>query len=151
VTRGARLLFVIMVLVGIARLAEARYMPPSFRDLAGASDVVVLGPIVKVDSKTFTLRVDEVHSGSAPGPELVIARFRNWPCSRRWKPDAVEQREVCFLHALSTEGARATGARYSLRSAGAEDEWEVEGDRVSVQGFRVPGGVIHDECVVGTS
>lgn len=131
--------------VGVGQLAVAKYVPPRFYDLAGQSAVVVLGEVVKVDSKTFTLRPDEVLAGSAVVVPLVIVRFQDWTCSHRWKPYAAGQHEVAFLDELPPDQARPTGARYRLRSAGDEAEWEIRGDQVSVQGFRVPGGVVYDE------
>ncbi len=143
--KQTRLAVLTMSLAAIASVALAKYVPPRFHDLAGVSDAVVLGTIVKVDAETFTLRPEAVVSGSVDPGDLVILRFQNWTCSHRWKPYAVGQREIAFLQALPANDRLRRQAGYRLRSSGDEAEWEISADRVSVQGFRVPGGVVHDE------
>jgi hypothetical protein len=138
-------LLLMAAIVGIGPSARAKYAPPRFFVLAGQSDAVVLGEITAVGDTTFTLRSDEVLAGSAIGSSLTIVQFKNWTCSHRWKPYAVGQREVAFLHELPPDQAHDAGARYVLESAGDEAEWEIRGDRISVQGFRVPGGIEFDE------
>lgn len=132
-------------IVGITQSALAKYVPPQFFVLAGQSDAVVLGEITAVGDTTFALRPDEVLAGNAIGSSLMIVQFENWTCSHRWKPYAVGQREVAFLYELPPDRAHATGARYGLQSAGDEGEWEIRGDRISVQGYRVPGGIEFDD------
>ena len=133
------------IILATAALALAKYVPPRFHDLAGLSDAVVLGTIARVDAETFTLRPEEVLSGAVAPGDLVILRFENWTCSHRWKPYAVGQREIAFLQTLSIDDRRRSHAAYRLRSSGDEAEWEIAAGKVSVQGFRVPGGVVHDE------
>ena len=130
--RPACLAFLTAAFVGGGHFAAAKYTPPDFYDLAGGSDAVVVGEIVKVDAQTFSLRSEDVLAGSVSETDLVIVRFKDWTCASRWKPYAVGQREVAFLYELPPDNARQTRARYGLRSAGDEAEWEIRDDRISV-------------------
>ena len=132
-----------LALAGAA--ASAKYAPPRFFELAGASDAVVLGEITRVRPKTFTLRVDDTIAGGVEGSHIEVVRFENWTCSHRWKPYKVGQREIAFLYELDAKDARETGATHGLMSAGDEGEWEIRGEQVSAQGFRVPGAPVHDD------
>jgi hypothetical protein len=120
--------------------AVAEYFPPPFFVLAGRSDLIVVGTIVEVSRKTFTLRVEEVLAGSVRSKEIEVLRFQDWICSTRWKPYEAGQREVAFLYKLDRSEARKTGAKYGTMSAGDEGEWEIVDEEVSVQGFAIPGG-----------
>lgn len=130
---------------GYATLVEATYVAPRFHDLAGLSDLVVLGEIVSLTPTTFTLRVQEALVGHTETEELVVVQFKDWTCSHRWKPYKPGQVELAFLRRLPTQPPAAKPPWYYLPSAGDEAEWEIEGDRVSVQGFRVPGGTVFDQ------
>lgn len=132
-------LFVLLAFAA-ASTAVAEYFPPPFFVLAGRSDLIVVGTIVKVSPKTFTLRVEEVLAGSDRSEEIEVIRFEDWTCSVRWKPYEVGQREVAFLYKLEEEEAHRTGATYGTMSGGDEGEWEILGREISVQGFQVPGG-----------
>jgi len=68
--------------------------------------VVVLGDIVNVDEKSFTLLVREILAGSEAATELEVVRFIDWTCSHRWKPYAVGQGEIAFLHRLDERRSR---------------------------------------------
>lgn len=138
-TRVTRILLLTAAAATVSQSALADYIPPSAHDLAGLSAAIVLGHIVEVDSRTFTLRADEVLAGTVDGSILVIERFEDWTCSKRWKPYAAGQREVVFLDELAPGSSHAAGARYRLRSGGTEAEWEVREDHVAIMGFRVPG------------
>lgn len=130
----------LLLAVTAVATAVAEYLPPPFFVLAGSSDLIVVGTIVKVSPKTFTLRVEEVLSGSDRSKEIEVLRFEDWTCSVRWKPYEVGQREVAFLYELDEGKSRTRGAKYATMSSGDEGEWEILDRNISVQGFHVPGG-----------
>jgi hypothetical protein len=130
----------VLLAFAVAAPAVAEYFPPPFYVLAGRSDLIVVGTIVKVSPQTFTLRVEEVLAGSNRSEEIEVLRFKDWTCSVRWKPYEAGQREVAFLYQLEKEDVHKTGAKYGTMSAGDEGEWEILGREVSAQGFQLPGG-----------
>jgi hypothetical protein len=142
--RGTAVLLTLAILES-ATVAEGKYDPPEFFELAGLADVIVRGEIVKVNEKSFTLRVSETLAGREDATELDVLQFVDWTCAHRWKPYAVGQEEVAFLRRLDEKERRETGARFALLSSGDEGEWEIVGSEVSVQGFRVPGGRLDDQ------
>jgi hypothetical protein len=130
----------VLLVFAMAATAVADYSPPPFFVLAGSSDLIVVGTIVKVSPGTFTLRVEEVLAGFERSEEIEVVRFEDWICSVRWKPYEAGQREVAFLFKLEEDEARRTGAKYGTMSGGDEGEWEILGREISVQGFQAPGG-----------
>jgi hypothetical protein len=130
----------VLLAFAVAATAVAEYFPPPFYVLAGRSDLIVVGTIVKVSPKTFTLRAEEVLAGFDRSKEIEVLRFKDWTCSVRWKPYEVGQREVAFLYELEREEAHKTGAKYGTMSSGDEGEWEILGREISAQGFQLPGG-----------
>ena len=120
-----------LLAICLPSLSSAKYFPPLIFDLLGTSDLIVIGSISRVETKTFHLDVEEVLRGTAASRTLEIERFRNWTCSRRWQPYAVGQRVVAFL-------SRQEGP-FRLRSAGAEGEFPISGDDVLIHGYSVPG------------
>ena len=115
--------------ISLPAAAAARYIPPPLYDLVGFSDLIVVGTISRVEADTFFLEVEEVLRGSEAKASIEIERFRDWTCSHRWEPYAPGQRVVAFL-------AREEGS-YKLRSAGAEAEFPIYGDRAIVPAFAV--------------
>lgn len=142
--RGTVVLLMVALLES-ATVAEGKYYPPEFFELAGLADVIVRGEIVKVNEKSFTLRVSEILAGREDATELDVLQFVDWTCSHRWKPYAVGQEEVAFLRRLDDKEMRETGANFALLSAGDEGEWEIVSSEISVQGFRIPGGRVDDQ------
>ncbi len=104
--------------------SAARYIPPPLYDLVGYSDLIVVGSIARVEVSTFFLEVEEVLRGAEPAAVIEIEKFRDWTCAHRWEPYAPGQRVVAFL--VREEGP------YTLRSAGAEAEFPIDGDEAVV-------------------
>lgn len=132
-------------MLALATDAVARYKPPAFHDLAGASDLIVVGTIVRLSDSTFTLQIEEVLAGTWPDARVTALRHVDWTCSRRWRPYEVGQREIAFLRRLAVGAAGSSEAPFRTMSPGDEGEWEIRDGRVSVQGFRIPGGEVFND------
>lgn len=142
---GKASLLALLAAFAAVTTAVADYSPPPFFVLAGRSDLIVVGTIVKVSPKTFTLRVEEVLAGSDRSKEIEVLKFEDWTCSVRWKPYKAGQREVAFFYELNGREAQKVGAKYRTMSAGDEGEWEIRGREISVQGFLIPGGRVFNQ------
>ena len=125
------------------QIGFARYITIPFYRLAGTTELVVLGHIAEVREKTFILQIEDILAGSTSLPQIEIKKYTNWTCSARWQPYLVGQREIAFLEKPQSDSAEDVKSDFVLLGAGSEGEWQIIGDKVSAQGFRIPGTKSH--------
>ena len=114
-------------------IASAAYVPTSVIDLAGTSEGIAVGTIVKVEKETVALKVEDLLVGSGKvGETITVQRFRDWPCAWRWSPYVVGQKVLVFLD------FDAETKEWVIRGAGREGESPIVGDDVYAN-FRFPG------------
>ncbi len=97
---NARTLFLAVLILAVLAyppVCLAKYSPLPLFDMVGSSDLVLVGTIAEVADETFVMRIDTVVAGKHPGKTIEIARFRDWPCARRWTPYATSQRVLVCL------------------------------------------------------
>ncbi|MEK7486528.1 MAG: hypothetical protein AABZ60_19565, partial [Planctomycetota bacterium] len=111
---------------------QAKYAPPDFFDMVGASDFVFLGEIQEVRESTFVLKIEDILVGSYDGKTIEIQQFKDWTCARRWAPYQVGQRVIAFVCAVEESKHPVP---FALRSAGDEGEFPVLGEYVHYNGY----------------
>lgn len=109
---------------------QAKYAPPAFFDMVGASDFIFLGEIQEVRESTFILKINETLVGTYEGQEIEIQQFKDWTCSARWAPYQVGQKVIAFVNKH-----RTLPNSYALRSAGSEGEFPVDGESVYYRSY----------------
>lgn len=133
-------IYALVAVIGVVGIpVDAKYVPPKFFELAGASDLIVTGKIIELRENTFLLLIEKIVAGEYLGKTIEITKFQDWPCASRWKPYAINQREIAFLWRVPDKNKDEYPAPLALLSAGAEGEWEIIGKSVYSLGFRVPG------------
>jgi FKBP-type peptidyl-prolyl cis-trans isomerase len=120
-------------------LIYAKYRPPAFYDLVGASDLIVFGEIQEVKEKTFVLQVLEKLMGFNCPSSIEIEKFKDWTCSQRWTPYQKGQKVVAFLTYHPNYQKQDIASPYQLRSAGCEGEFPVDGESVYALGMAISG------------
>lgn len=112
------------------------YATTSFVELAGTSEKIAVGTIVKVDKDTFALKVEDLIVGSGrAGDTITVRRFHDWPCAWRWSVYEKGQKVLVFLNSNKEAGA------WDIRGAGCEGESPVVKKAVYAN-FFVPGRAV---------
>lgn len=128
-----------IAILAVQSPAHASYIAIDFTRLCGWAELIVVGEIVELTEESFTLRIDAILKVEARSKTIEIRKFKDWTCAHRWcshegdthssKPYAIGQREIAFL-SRSEKGESIWG----VIGSGDEGEWEIQGDRVAVQG-----------------
>ena len=116
-----------------ADVARADYSVPPAYDMLGASDLVVVGKISRLQTKTFDLRVSKVIAGKTAKRSIRVKRFRNWTCASRWTSYKVGQQVVLLL------SRKTSKSPWLIRSGGGEGEIPVVGKYVYLRGLNLRG------------
>ena len=53
-------------------------------ELGAAADIIVTGKIKMLDSKAYTLEIEQVVAGDYTSPTIVVKRFQNTKTAKRW-------------------------------------------------------------------
>ena len=113
-----------LLLFAVSAPSDAAYMFTNLQRLAARADIIAIGSVAEVHQDTFRFQVHEVLRGpvAVEPQELVVIRFRNWPCATRWAPYAEAQRLILFLQ----EHSSADRSIWQIIGAGGEGEVVVE-------------------------
>lgn len=104
---------------------KAKYKPLDLYEMILGANKIVYGEITKIDSKTFTLKVEQNLTGQET--ELEVQRFENWACAHRWTDYKVGQRLFLFLKSHN-------GKLHSM-SGGNEGELPIQNGQVYINSF----------------
>jgi hypothetical protein len=132
-----RITLIIAISVVAPFQTVAAYNALTFLDLAGTSEKIIVGVIVKVDEDTVDVKVEDLLVGQADAQDtIVVTKFRDWVCAWRWEHYAVGQKLLMFLD----RDTQQLGKRYAIRGGGDEGESAIVGEIVHAN-FSIPGQV----------
>lgn len=112
-----------------ANFANAKYAPLALHDLVGASDLIVIGSISQLNSKSFILEVSQVIAGDYDKGQIKVEKFKDWTCAARWCKYDKGQNVMLFL-----EKPDKNNSSFSIRSGGGEGEMPVVDEFVYYRG-----------------
>jgi hypothetical protein len=138
----------VMFLIAFLGAAPARayYAPLLTTEMIGQADLIALGSIVSLEPSVFTFRVERTLHGR-PEAQILVRRFRDWPCASRWTSYQIGQRLILFLAVVPP--AKGRSEAFAILGAGDEGEMLVEKDRVYYQPHPDQGRRSRDHAVSG--
>ena len=85
----------LLIFLSITLNVKASLNPTKLEDLILNANKIVYGEISALDSLTYTLKIERNFTGNET--ELIIQKFKNWPCAERWTDYQIGQRLFVFL------------------------------------------------------
>jgi hypothetical protein len=138
-----RVVAIVMLLI-ISLASQAEYTSLALYEMAIKADIVVYGTIENVSSHAFSLKVERSLTGE--NGSLIIQKFEDWACARRWTAYKRGQRVFLFLKRYKGD--------LHIMSGGGEGEFPIEDSNIYIHGFTVaipppppPKGIVLKESL----
>ncbi|MCY3002528.1 MAG: integrin alpha [Planctomycetota bacterium] len=128
---------------GVFGRSSVGYTRYKLHELVLGADAIALGRIVALDEHKFEVVITRQISGVTLADRVVMYRFVNWTCARRWAPYAIDQELVLFLR------RSYNGKHWRRLGAGCEGEMPLLGSEVGLSGFFV-NDVPLEQVAIGT-
>ncbi|MDQ3191603.1 MAG: hypothetical protein M3Q58_08420 [Bacteroidota bacterium] len=116
----------LMIFFFLTLTAKADYTPLKLYQMIITAEKIVYGEITSLDTKTFTLRIENSLTGEKGS--LTIYRFKDWACASRWTEYKIGQKVLLFLYLNKNNGQLMT------MSAGNEGELPIYKDSIYING-----------------
>jgi len=73
--------------------AQADYDPILLPELIDKSDLIFYGEIVTIKKESMTAKALEIIKGANPKSNIIIDKFENWTCAKRFAPYSIGRSE----------------------------------------------------------